>query len=41
MVKKIIDVSGGTISFESKPGNTIFMVTYPREGMKAIAADMK
>jgi signal transduction histidine kinase len=35
MVKKIIDVSGGTISFESKPGNTVFVVSYPVEGMKS------
>ncbi len=35
MVKKIIDVSGGTISFDSKPGSTVFTVTYPVDGMKS------
>lgn len=41
MVKKIIDVSGGIISFESQPGNTVFTVTYPCKGMRAAAPDTK
>lgn len=34
MVKRIVDNSGGAISFTSEPGNTVFIVTYPASGMK-------